>query len=235
MMEMLVQDFIALALVYAIIIVSLAISFTLDKRGTSIDTRKIIHIGIGNFVFVWWMFSASWIMLVFFTVPFTVLLFFAMMKDNAVAKSKIGEISNKGHKTGLFFYAISITVLVALFFDHWVAASIGIIAMTYGDGFGSIIGKKYGRHKIINGKSAEGSMGVFFGTAIMTTVILLFYTFLVTNGYYPRGDVIASVSIWIIPLIAGAFTSIIELLSPGAYDNLIIPLSVSALMVLLGL
>jgi len=234
-MEMLVQDFIALALVYAIIISSLTISLILDKKRPSIDTRKIIHIGIGNFIFVWWMFSASWIMLVFFTIPFAVLLFFAMRKDNAIAKSKIGEISNEGHKTGLFFYAISITILVALFFNHWVAASIGVVAMTYGDGFGSIVGKKYGKHKTINGKSAEGSFGVFFSTAIMTAVILLFYTFLVNNGYYPRGDVIAIVSIWTIPFIAGTLASIAEMISPGAYDNLIIPLSVSTLMVLLGL
>ena len=234
-MEMLVQDLIALALVYAIIIASLTISLILDKKRSSVDTRKVIHIGIGNFVFVWWMFSANWIMLVFFTIPFVVLLFFTMRKDNAIAKSKIGDISNKGHKTGLFFYAVSITILVALFFNHWVAASIGIVAMTYGDGFGSIVGKRYGRHKTINGKSVEGSFGVFFSTAIMTTVILLFYTFLVSNGYYPRGDVTALVSIWTIPFIAGIFASIAEMISPGAYDNLIIPLSVSTLMVLLGL
>lgn len=229
------DDFIALGLVYLIIAVSLAVSLFLEKRGSKIDTRKIVHIGVGNFVFVWWMFSESWIMLVFFTIPFAIILFMAMLNNNVVSNSKIGDLSNKGHKSGLFLYAVSITILVAIFFDHWIAASIGVMAMTYGDGFGSIVGKRFGKHKTMHGKSLEGSIGVFVATAIMTVVIVVFYSFLATSGYYPAGEYTAIVPVWALAIIAGLVASILEMFCDGDYDNLIIPIATTVMMIALGL
>ena len=223
-------------LVYAIIAVSLATALILEKRGSKADTRKIVHIGVGFFVFVWWVFSENWIMLVFFTVPFAIILFIAMLKDNAISNSKIGDIANnKGHKTGLFLYAVSITILVAFFWDHWTAATIGVVAMTWGDGIGSVVGKRFGRHKTFNGKSLEGSLGVFAATAVMTAVVLLFYGFLITSGYYPAGDATAVVPFWAVSLIAGLLATVLEAVCPGQYDNIVMPIVVALAMVLLGL
>ena len=73
------QDCVALVLVYLIIAASLGISMYLEKKGSAVDTRKVVHIGVGNFVFVWWMFTENWIMLAFFTVPFAIVLFLAML------------------------------------------------------------------------------------------------------------------------------------------------------------
>jgi phytol kinase len=233
---MLTEDYIALILVYAIIGCSLAIAMVAEKR-TSLDSRKIIHIGVGSFVFVWWMFSEQWIMLVFFTIPFAVLLFLAMMKDNAVAKSKLGELSQeKGHKTGLFLYAITITIMVLFFFgDHWTAASVGIMAMTWGDGMGSVIGRRYGKHKILNGKSLEGSLGVFLATFIMSAVIILFYAYLASIGQFPAGEYTAILPIWAVCAIAGGLAAVLEAVSPGEIDNLVIPIVIATVMAFLGL
>ena len=100
------QDLVGLALVYAIIASSLAVALVMERRGTGGDARKVVHVGVGLFVLVWWMFSENWIMLVFFTVPFAVLLFIAMFRGNAVSESKLGDLANnKGHRTGLFLYA----------------------------------------------------------------------------------------------------------------------------------
>ena len=229
------QDYVALFLVYMIIAASLGLSMYLERKGSAIDTRKVVHIGVGNFVFVWWMFTEGWIMLAFFTVPFAIILFLAMLKDNVVSRSKLGELSNKGHKTGLFFYAITITVLVILCPDHWTAASIGIVAMTYGDGFGSIIGKRFGKHKTFNGKSLEGSLGVFALTVAMSAVVILFYGFLASSGWYPAGAYDAMVPAWAACLAAGALASVIEAVSKGFFDNLAVPLLVTLAMVLLGM
>ncbi len=171
---MLIQNVIGLVLVYAIIGASLGLSLLAERRGASDNTvRKIVHMGVGFFVFVWWMFTEWWIMAVFFTVPFAVILFLAMFKGNKINSSKIGELSTeKGHRWGLFLYVIAINIMVFCFFGHWTAATIGIVAMTFGDAFGSIIGKRFGRHKLINGKSLEGSLGVFAFTALMALVIL---------------------------------------------------------------
>ena len=223
-------------LVYAIIAVSLAIVMVMERRGTDKNVRKIVHIGVGFFVFVWWMFSENWIMFVFFALPFAIVLFAAMLKDNVVSNSTLGDIANnQGHKTGLFLYVVSIGVLIVFFWGHWTAATIGIVAMTWGDGFGSVIGKRFGRHRILNGKSLEGSLAVFAATAVMTAVIVLFYGWLTASGFYPTGDSIAIVPVWAVSVIAGFLAMVLEALCPGQYDNLVIPLVVACAMVLLGL
>ena len=229
------QDIIALAAVYGLIIVSLALSLINEKMGWGFDTRKIVHIGIGNFVFIWWAFSAQWIMLAFFAVPFEIILILAMLENNPIAKSKLGELSkDKGHKTGLVFYVFSIIVMICFFFDHWVAASIGIVAMTYGDGFGSVVGRRFGKHKTINGKSLEGSIGVFLAATIMSFAVIGFYTFICTNGYYVM-DYETSIPFWILPPVVGLITAVTEMLSPGEVDNILIPLLTAGAAVLMGL
>ena len=233
---MLTQDYIGLALVYAIIASSLLVALAMERRGSQRDVRKVVHIGVGLFVFVWWMFSENWIMLVFFTVPFAVILFVAMFRDNAISNSKLGDLANnRGHRTGLFLYAVTITVLVAFLWDHWTAATIGGVAMTFGDGMGSVIGKRYGTHRASNGKSVEGSVAVFLATAVMSAVIVLFYGWLAASGYYPSGDSVAIVPVWAVSVIAGALATILEAICPGQYDNIVTPLVVSSAMVLLGL
>ena len=237
MHKLLTQDYIGLVLVYAIIAIFLAAGLYLDKKGSKIDVRKVVHIGVGNFILVWWMFTAGWIMLAFFTIPFAIVLFLAMMKDNAISRSKLGELSNdKGHKTGLFLYAVSITLMILLFSDHWVAATFGIVAMTYGDGFGCVIGKKFGKHKIINGKSLEGTVGVFLTTTIVCFIILAYYSFLVTNGIFGfSADCTPIVPGIVACMIAGLVAAVVEAVCHGAYDNVVISMTVAVSMVLLGL
>ena len=86
---MIAQDYIGLALVYGIIAVSLGAALVLERRGSRRDVRQVVHIGVGFFVFVWWMFTENWIMLVFFTLPFAAILLVAMFRGNAVSESKL--------------------------------------------------------------------------------------------------------------------------------------------------
>jgi phytol kinase len=227
-------DWITLAVVYAIIIGSVIAGILVKRHCPKVDPRKVIHVGVGLFVFVWWAFTTPWVMLIFFTVPFAIGLLVIMIKDDS-AKTEIGSITKMGNKTGLFFYAISITVLVALFFDHWTAASIGVVAMTFGDAAGSIFGKRFGKHHYVSGKSIEGSIAVFAVTAVMTAVIIFYYSFLTANGWFPRGDSIGTVPWWTLSLLAGMTTSLLEAACPGEIDNLVIPLSVALMMTVLGL
>lgn len=230
------QDYLGLALVYAIIGLSLAAALAMERNGSGADARKAVHIGVGLFVLVWWMFSENWIMLVFFTVPFAVILFVTMLRDNALSDSRLGDLANRdGHRTGLFLYAVSITVLVALFWDHWSAATVGVVAMTWGDGVGSLVGRRFGKHPMINGKSLEGSLAVFAATAVASFLVLAFYGWLISSGLYPAGDVTATVPLWTASLLAGALASVLEALCPGQYDNIVIPLVVATVMALLGL
>ncbi len=231
------NDIIALVLVYALIVAVLGIALLTQKRaGDRFDIRKIIHIGIGNFVFIWWMFDNAWVMEAFFAVPFAIILFFAMLKDNAISNSALGDISqNKGHKQGLFLYVVSIVILVALCFsNHWLAASIGIVAMTWGDGFGSIVGKKYGRHKSVNGKSIEGTLAVLTVTALVSIVLVVFLGFMPLS---PASGIHfdAIIPIWACCLVAGGTVALTETFTPGAVDNIVNCMAVTGVMILLGL
>lgn len=207
-----------------------------ERKGWNVDGRKIIHAGVGFFVFVWWIFTANWIMMVFFTVPFLIIVFLAMFDGNPISRSRLGSVSNEmGHRIGLFVYVLSINILVAFFFeDHWTAATLGAVAMTFGDSAGSIIGRRYGKHRIINGKSLEGSLGVFAVTALMSLVILALYTFLNGTGLYP-GDVTAMVPSWIVCIVAGLIAMLSEMFCPGQLDNLSNSMTVALGMCLLGL
>lgn len=231
------NDIIGLVLVYALIVAALALSLVVEKYFPKIDSRKVVHIGVGNFVFVWWLFTQQWIMLAFFTIPFAIILFIAMFRGNVISESKLGELSRKGHNTGLFLYAITITVLVWLFFQNWVAASVAIVAMTYGDGFGSVIGRRWGKHKIINGKSLEGSIGVFAATTIMALIV--FGMFNIVNGSVINGityvfDTGGVVPQWVAAIVAGVLASFLEAICNGDYDNFVNPIIVAFVMVALG-
>jgi phytol kinase len=228
------QDIIALVLVYVIIVASLGLSLYLERKGSKIDTRKVVHIGVGNFVFIWWMFTESWVMLLFFTIPFAVILLLAMIKGTPLYRSKLGELSRQGHTTGLLFYAITVSVMVVFFRDHWTAATIGIVAMTYGDGFGSVFGRRFGKHRIREGKSLEGSFGVFLMTAAVSMAIVLLYGFLASAGYYPDGFYTGIIPAPIACIVAGGVASVVEALCSGSYDNLAVPISTAIVMVLLG-
>lgn len=230
------SDIMGLILVYALIIAALLLSLVVEKKYPKIDSRKVVHIGVGNFVFVWWLFTQQWAMLVFFTIPFAIILFIAMFRGNAISESKLGDLSRKGHNSGLFLYAITITVLVWLFFDNWVAASVAIVAMTYGDGFGSVIGRRWGKHKIINGKSLEGSVAVFAATFIMSLVVFGMFNVLSGAGL---GTVRVFDNVGYIPqvyaaLIAGLLASFLEAICNGNYDNFVNPIIVAFVMVICG-
>ena len=234
------QDIVALIIVYLIIGSALALSQYVQKRGMNWDNRKVIHIGVGSFIYIWWAFTENWIMLAFFAIPFAVILFFAMFPGNPVSNSKLGEVTNDmGHRYGLFLYVVSICIMVAFFFDHWIAATVGIVAMTRGDGFGSVIGKKYGKHKLIHGKSLEGSIGVFAFTAGISFFVIMLYGFLFTTmpdyGILVNAATVGIASAIGYSLLAGTIATVVEAVAPGDFDNLLISLCVAVPLVLLGL
>jgi len=234
------QDIVALIIVYLIIGSALALSQYVQKKGMNWDNRKVIHIGVGAFIYIWWAFTENWIMLAFFAIPFAIVLFFAMFPGNPISNSKLGEVTNDmGHRYGLFLYVVSICIMVAFFFDHWIAATVGIVAMTRGDGFGSVIGKKYGKHKLIHGKSLEGSIGVFAFTAGISFFVIMLYGFLFTTmpdyGILVNAATVGIVSAVGYSLLAGTIATVVEAVAPGDFDNLLISLCVAVPLVLLGL
>jgi len=111
---------------------------------------------------------------------------------------------------GALTFAVS-SLFCVIFFDKAVAVP-GILSLAVLDGTATIIGYYFGRTKVINGKTIEGSLA---GMALCFVVLLPF-----------------------LPVVEAALAvfvaGMVELFSP-LDDNLLIPVSVCILLTLLGL
>ncbi|NET74518.1 MAG: phosphatidate cytidylyltransferase [Sphaerospermopsis sp. SIO1G2] len=117
---------------------------------------------------------------------------------------------------GTFFYAVSIGVLVAIFWDLQQPeyAAIGILTMAWGDGLAALIGKRFGKHKyqVFNAnKSWEGSLTVTLVTFLICAMILL-----ITQGNVWQ--------IWLTSILVAIFATALETISVLGIDNLTVPI-----------
>ncbi len=243
---MLGGDALGLFLVYAYVGTMVVITTKwgfLKKRSFH---RKFIHIMIGNIAIFWWVFNTNYIMALLAAAPFIplLLLFSRYGGDHdggakGGLKSRLKEsvlctASNDGHKLGLVYYAISWTILAYFAFGDLVIASVGIVSMAYGDGMGGLIGKMYGKRKIRGNKTLEGTAAVFLFATLGIFIILNYYNLLFNVGLYGN-RMIAFPLTAILALGLGAYVAIVELYTPGEYDNLVIPLSTALILALTGI
>jgi dolichol kinase len=106
---------------------------------------------------------------------------------------------------GAFFFVFSAFIITILFSSE--IAATGVLVLAVLDGFATLIGLRYGRIRIINHKSIEGTAG-----AIIITIGVLFFF-------------LSPIQAIVIAFIAG----LVELASP-VDDNLLIPLVVAILL-----
>jgi dolichol kinase len=180
-------------------------------------SRKILHIMVGNIVFILPIFQTREAMTFGAAAPFIVITF--LMSPRSPLKSR-SRVSQAGHGFGLVYYAISWTVLAYLFFNHLWIVGVGILAMSYGDGFASIFGVRFGRHSFQlfrDRKSLEGSLAMFLITLPMLLVNALFYSLPLTTGLIA--------TLFLVSLVA----TVAEMLTPRGLDNLTVPMIASTL------
>lgn len=170
---MIYGDVAGVGFVYVYVAVLLIITEKLLNKYPGIS-RKFLHIMVGNVAFILPIFVTKEIMAFVAAGPF--ILFTFLMSPHTPIKSIRGKTSATGHGMGLVYYSITWTILAYLFFDNMVVIAIGILAMSYGDGFASILGVKFGKKKYeVFGeeKSYVGSFAMFIFTFI-TTIVALF-------------------------------------------------------------
>jgi dolichol kinase len=126
-------------------------------------------------------------------------------------------------------YAVSWTVIAYSLFGDLVAASIAIAAMSFGDGMGELVGRRFGRLMYMPHRTLEGSLAVFFATLLGIVVIIWFYFGVV--GY--AGGTAPELLVPFALAVAG-FVACLEAVTPGSVDNLIIPLVVAGFMHVMG-
>jgi len=206
------NDIVGIALVYIYVAILLSITEKIISNKYPIASRKILHIMVGNIAFFLFIFETKEAMAFMAAGPF--ILFTFLMSPYSPIKSVKDKLSESGHGLGLVYYAIAWTILAYFFFDHTEIIAIGILAMSYGDGFASVIGVKFGEHKykIFNDqKSFEGSIAMFIFTLILFVIALFYYeiSFTFTMFIYLVG----------ISIVA----AFVEGCTPKGLDNLSVP------------
>lgn len=212
-------DLLGLLGVYGYVISVVLISWALKDH--SRNPRKIVHILVGGIVFFWWSFDSKLIMAGLAALPFVPILLLACPKSpvSFLKDSPLGARSSEGHPYGLVLYAISWTIIAYFLFEDLYAASIAIAAMSFGDGMGELVGRRFGRRAYMPNRTVEGSVAVFLATSLSIIALTWFYFDVI--GY--AGSTIPAL---LLPFAfaVGGLVTFIEAATPGSIDNLVLPL-----------
>lgn len=190
--------------VYLYVAILLIVSEKISKKYPLLG-RKFLHIMVGNIFFLLPLFETRWVMSLIAAAPF---IFLTLLVSPYSPLKRVSETTASGHSLGLVYYSISWTILAYIFFDTPEIIAIGIVAMSYGDGFASLLGTFYGRHTYTlfgDTKSLEGSLSMFLIICALGALCLLYYQ--------------VPISIPIL-LIVAASATIIEGITPKGLDNL---------------
>lgn len=147
-------------------------------------SRKFIHIGTGPiFVLCWLMFPdlpisryLAALVPLLITVQF-ILVGTGIMKDDAAVQAMTRTGNPREILRGPLFYGIMFVVLTVV---YWKDSPIGITALMIlcgGDGVADIVGRRVKSPKLFwsREKSVAGSLGVFWGGALLSALVLFVY------------------------------------------------------------
>jgi phytol kinase len=175
------------------------------------QVRKVVHIGTGNVMLIAWLLQLpAWVGITSAVLAGTVTLlsyrFPILPGVNSVGRKSLGT----------FFYAVSIGVLTAIFWNlnlpHY--GVIGILIMAWGDGLAAIIGQRFGKHPYTifgNTKSWEGTSTMF----VVSYVIVLIVLFSVQGNSW---------STWMVGIPVAIAATAVESIAQWGLDNLSVPL-----------
>ena len=181
--------------------------------------RKVVHIGTGNVLLIAWGLGVSRELCIA-----AGLLFSAIALASHYVKI-LPMLNDVGRKTyGVFYYAVSITILVTLFWQQAPEyAVIGVMVMSWGDGMAALIGKRFGKHIFMHGnnrRSVEGSLAMFVASLIVIIGVSAL------SHSLELSDVLIAIPV-------SAIATLLESYSPGGTDNLTVPLSSAGLSYIL--
>ena len=173
-------------------------------------TRKVVHIGSGNVILLAWWFDISTQVIVSAAIIAAAIAIISYVIPILPSIESVGRQS-----FGTLFYAISIGVLAACFWQNSPQYTvIGILVMAWGDGMAAIIGQRFGKHVYHIGqitKSWEGSLAMLTVSLTVTALILLP---LEGNSWQT----------WSISIVVALVATVLEAFSKLGIDNLTVPL-----------
>lgn len=191
------------------------------SRLTLEGKRKFVHIMLGNWWFMVLAFFDQVLCAAIVPASFIVINYVSLKRNHK--GGLLSELERKEEKNpsyGIVLYPVSMVILVFLSFEVFHdprAGGIGMLALSYGDGFAALAGKKFDYIPFTvwgNKKTISGSTAMFLATA-GSVGIYLYITGLQSN--IPRAMALA--------VIVALAAALAELLSPFGTDNLTIPVS----------
>ncbi|MBN1123068.1 MAG: phosphatidate cytidylyltransferase [Anaerolineae bacterium] len=187
-------------------------------------TRKIVHIGAGMWLWGILYFFDHWY---FGIIPFAT---FIVLNYIFYRRTTFEQMDSEDSSPGTVYFAISITILFALFWrtegqiDRVPLAAAAVMAMTWGDGMASIIGRKFGKSTYAVLKSTrtwEGSVAMFLFSLVS---VFLTLWLLPASSMSPNSAAIGIGMAAIMALVASLVAALAEGVTPAGLDNLTVPL-----------
>ena len=207
---------ILLSLVYISIVLAAATLIAKKTKGASENSRKFIHILLGNWVFFTPFFTKFWPLII---VP----LVFILVNTLSLRHNIISAMERDDDSLGTVYYPISMVVLSgAGFILGWrTLPFIGLLTMAYGDGLAAVVGQRWGKRRLFSfapKKSLIGSAMVLVTSFIITAVCL--YAFQGTGNL----RIVTSPIIIFIAVLTSILSTFIELTGEKGCDNLTLPI-----------
>lgn len=233
----LIQDILAILFGILFMLVSIIIPKKLQQRNliSKYLARKLIH-SLGGLVILVTPFLSIYALgigVILFWI-FTILILLSkpdskvkLFRDIFNAVSESDEIQY-GRLQGPFLYALSIAIIFGIFafFRQSLYFPIaGGLVMMYADTMASLVGKKYGKHKIKlrwnqNARSLEGSI-----TFLIIALIICFIIFSVFGIGLSSALLLNPLNfenLVLFSILFSIITTLLELFSPSKYDDLIL-------------
>jgi dolichol kinase len=231
------HDLAFMGIAYGYVLLTILVPVYLKKKNlvSKFVARKIVHLFAGLVVLIVPFFILP-LYAIIIAVTMTIVVYFSA-KDSSVKQlqelyESIGEEAEEraGRLQGPFHYSISITLLITIFVlfapDQLYFPICGILIMIISDSLAPIVGKKYGRIKIVlaytgSQRTLEGS-----GAFLVSAFILCFASFY----YFGLANTISQKAltlemIFAYSLVTAAVGTIIELISPSTWDDLTVPIA----------
>jgi phytol kinase len=180
------------------------------------QVRKVVHIGTGNVIILAWLLDLpGWVGIISGVLA-------GILTLISYRLPILPGVNSVGRKSlGTFFYAVSIGILTAIFWQlklpHY--AVIGILIMAWGDGLAAIIGQKFGNHPyaiVGNTKSWEGT----------TTMLVVSYAIVSIVLFSVHGNMWQT---WVVGIPVAIVATGVESIAQWGVDNLTVPLSSAGL------
>jgi phytol kinase len=180
------------------------------------QVRKVVHIGTGNVIIIAWLLDLpAWVGIISGVLAGIVTLISYRLPI-------LPGVNSVGRKSlGTFFYAVSIGILTAIFWnlDLPYYGVIGILIMAWGDGLAAIIGQRFGKHPytiVGNTKSWEGTLTMLVVSYAIVSIVLL-----TVNGNIWQT--------WVVGIPVAIVATGVESIAQWGLDNLTVPLSSAGL------